>query len=134
MPRCWSAPWAAAAVRRRHMRAPAAPRSGSARAELADVVMSWHRRQQTACSNPPTAGGHVVTACGPRTWHRPCEVTSAMTEAVLEPVDQKGGAMRPFNLERHQLVVGEVHRNLPPSSLYEHAIRYEKDASIAENG
>ena len=28
----------------------------------------------------------------------------------------------------------EVHRNLPPSALYEHAIRYEKDASIAENG
>jgi phosphoenolpyruvate carboxykinase (ATP) len=27
-----------------------------------------------------------------------------------------------------------VHRNLPPSVLYEHAIRYEKDASIAENG
>jgi len=24
--------------------------------------------------------------------------------------------------------------NLPPSALYEHAIRYEKDASIAENG
>jgi phosphoenolpyruvate carboxykinase (ATP) len=27
-----------------------------------------------------------------------------------------------------------VHHNLPPSSLYEHAIRFEKDASIAENG
>jgi ATP-dependent phosphoenolpyruvate carboxykinase len=24
--------------------------------------------------------------------------------------------------------------NLPPSALYEHAIRYEKNASIAENG
>lgn len=34
---------------------------------------------------------------------------------------------------RH-LTVGDVHRNLPASSLYEHAIRYEKDASIAENG
>src|SRR5262245_19217672 len=42
--------------------------------------------------------------------------------------------MSSFTLEQHQLVVGEVHRNLPPSSLYEHAIRYEKDASIAENG
>ncbi len=39
-----------------------------------------------------------------------------------------------FNLQEHGLTVGEVHRNLPPSSLYEHAIRYEKDASIAENG
>src|SRR5574342_624154 len=39
-----------------------------------------------------------------------------------------------FNLTAHELTVSEVHRNLPPSSLYEHAIRYEKDASIAENG
>ena len=31
-------------------------------------------------------------------------------------------------------MVGEVHHNLPPSSLYEHAIRYERDSSIAENG
>ena len=43
-------------------------------------------------------------------------------------------AMNSFNLEHHQLTVAEVHRNLPPSALYEHAIRYEKDASIAENG
>src|SRR6516162_9874964 len=69
-----------------------------------------------------------------RTWYRLCELQGAMTEALLEAVDQKSGAMRPFNLERHQLVVAEVHRNLPPSSLYEHAIRYERDASIAENG
>ena len=39
-----------------------------------------------------------------------------------------------FNLEQHQLTVAEVHHNLAPSALYEHAIRYEKDASIAENG
>ena len=32
------------------------------------------------------------------------------------------------------LPVADIHRNLPPSALYEHAIRYEKDASIAENG
>jgi phosphoenolpyruvate carboxykinase (ATP) len=42
--------------------------------------------------------------------------------------------MTPFNLGDHEISVSEVHRNLPPSSLYEHAIRYEKDASIAENG
>src|SRR5947199_9534961 len=40
----------------------------------------------------------------------------------------------PFNLLQHGLSVATVHRNLSPSSLYEHAIRYEKDASIAENG
>ena len=39
-----------------------------------------------------------------------------------------------FSLEQHGLTVAEIHRNLPPSALYEHAIRYEKDASIAENG
>src|SRR3954449_12534799 len=45
-------------------------------------------------------------------------------------------AMNPisFALNQHGLAVAEVHRNLPPSALYEHAIRYEKDASIAENG
>ena len=42
--------------------------------------------------------------------------------------------MSAFSLESHQLNVKDVYRNLPPSSLYEHAIRYEKDASIAENG
>src|SRR3982750_3658797 len=39
-----------------------------------------------------------------------------------------------FTLNQHGLAVTEVHRNLPPSALYEHAIRYEKDASIAQNG
>ena len=39
-----------------------------------------------------------------------------------------------FDFLAHGLTVKEIHRNLPPSSLYEHAIRFEKDASIAENG
>jgi len=39
-----------------------------------------------------------------------------------------------FALNQNGLAVTEVHRNLPPSALYEHAIRHEKDASIAENG
>jgi phosphoenolpyruvate carboxykinase (ATP) len=39
-----------------------------------------------------------------------------------------------FSLHEYDITVGEVHRNLAPSVLYEHAIRYEKDASIAENG
>ena len=34
----------------------------------------------------------------------------------------------------HGLTVAEIHHNLSPSALYEHAIRFEKDASIAENG
>ena len=40
----------------------------------------------------------------------------------------------PFKLKDHGITVAEIHRNLPPSALYEHAIRYDKDASIAENG
>ncbi len=42
--------------------------------------------------------------------------------------------MDAFNLKGFGLNVAEVHRNLPPSALYEHAIRYDKDASIADNG
>jgi phosphoenolpyruvate carboxykinase (ATP) len=32
------------------------------------------------------------------------------------------------------ITVTDIHHNLPPSELYEHAIRYEKGASIAEDG
>ena len=39
-----------------------------------------------------------------------------------------------FNLRDYDITVAEFHHNLPPSQLFEHAIRYEKDASIAENG
>src|SRR5436189_1428338 len=39
-----------------------------------------------------------------------------------------------FNLSSHGITVTEIHRNLSPSALYEHAIRFEKDATIAENG
>jgi phosphoenolpyruvate carboxykinase (ATP) len=42
--------------------------------------------------------------------------------------------MSNFTLKEHELTVAEVHHNLSPSVLYQHAIRYEKDASIAENG
>jgi len=42
--------------------------------------------------------------------------------------------MNSFKLKEHEITVEEVHRNLPPSALYEHAILYEKDAHIAENG
>ena len=39
-----------------------------------------------------------------------------------------------FDLSQHGLTVTEVNHNLSPSALYEHAIRFEKDASIADNG
>ena len=42
--------------------------------------------------------------------------------------------MATFDLKEQGITVGQLHRNLPPSELYEHAIRYDKDASIAENG
>ena len=42
--------------------------------------------------------------------------------------------MEAFDLKDFGINVAEIHRNLPPSALYEHAIRYDKDASIADNG
>src|SRR6201993_4677779 len=42
--------------------------------------------------------------------------------------------MNSFDLSQHDLTLKEIHRNLPPSVLYDHAIRYDKDATIAENG
>jgi phosphoenolpyruvate carboxykinase (ATP) len=42
--------------------------------------------------------------------------------------------MSAISLNEYGLSVSEVHRNLPPSALYEHAIRFEKQAHIAENG
>jgi phosphoenolpyruvate carboxykinase (ATP) len=42
--------------------------------------------------------------------------------------------MKTFDLKDHELTVAEIHRNLPVGMLYEHAIRYEKGASIADNG
>lgn len=42
--------------------------------------------------------------------------------------------IRFFDINSHGITVEEVHHNLPPGALYEHAIRYEKDASIADNG
>lgn len=42
--------------------------------------------------------------------------------------------MNTFDLKDLEPTVAEVHHNLPVGALYEHAIRYEKDASIADNG
>ena len=39
-----------------------------------------------------------------------------------------------FELKEHGITVNQLYRNLPPSELYEHAIRYDKGASVAENG
>ena len=33
--------------------------------------------------------------------------------------------MNAFNLEEHELIVGEVYRNLPLIALYEHSILHE---------
>ena len=39
-----------------------------------------------------------------------------------------------FSLREHGITVEDVCRNLPPSRLYEEAIRHERDARIADNG
>ena len=48
--------------------------------------------------------------------------------------EMNSAAHSSFSLSAHGLTVDEIWHNLPPSVLYEHAIRFEKDASIAENG
>ena len=42
--------------------------------------------------------------------------------------------MSSFDLKDHNLTVSVIHRNLPPSVLYEHAMQHDRGASIAENG
>jgi len=39
-----------------------------------------------------------------------------------------------FDLRAHGITVTKIHRNLAVGALYEHAIRYEKEASIVESG
>jgi phosphoenolpyruvate carboxykinase (ATP) len=39
-----------------------------------------------------------------------------------------------FSLADHGITVADVYRNLPPSTLYEEAIRHERDSRIAESG
>jgi len=39
-----------------------------------------------------------------------------------------------FDLKEYGITVAKIYRNLPSSFLYEHAIRYEKDACLAESG
>src|SRR5262245_19686979 len=57
------------------------------------------------------------------------------TRSLLSAIEREDEQMsNTFNLQDYGLTVSEVHRNLPPSLFYEHAIRYEADASIAENG
>ena len=42
--------------------------------------------------------------------------------------------MAAFNLSEHGISVAEVHRNLPPSRLYEEAIRFDPGTRIADSG
>lgn len=42
--------------------------------------------------------------------------------------------MSDFSLAEYGITVDEIHRNLTPGELYEHAIRHEKDSHIADNG
>jgi len=42
--------------------------------------------------------------------------------------------MNSFDLSKHELTANEIYRNLAPSVLYEHALRYDKEATIAANG
>ena len=57
-----------------------------------------------------------------------------LAEQTIMSEGEKSIVTSGFSLKEHELSVAQVHRNLSPSSLYEHAIRFDNDASIAENG
>ncbi len=42
--------------------------------------------------------------------------------------------MAPFSLTDHEITVSDVRRNLSPALLYEDAVRYDRDARIADSG
>jgi len=42
--------------------------------------------------------------------------------------------MTMFNLGAHGITVDEIRRNLPPSKLYEEAIRFDAKTPIADSG
>jgi len=39
-----------------------------------------------------------------------------------------------FSLDEYGITVGEIHRNLPPAVLYEHALRYDRGSAITASG
>jgi len=53
-----------------------------------------------------------------------------MTKRIMKRV----GLMNSFDLRQYELTATEIYRNLPASALYEHAIRHDREATIAENG
>src|SRR4051794_12570474 len=48
--------------------------------------------------------------------------------------EEFGLMQHPFSLQEHDITVLDVRRNLPPSRLYEEAIRHESEARIADSG
>src|SRR5262249_42329796 len=68
----------------------------------------------------------------PRHTVRRC--SSPKGALVKRVVKEEKAFMNTFNLSQPELTKKEIFRNLPPSVLYEHAIRYDSDATIAENG
>jgi phosphoenolpyruvate carboxykinase (ATP) len=82
---------------------------------------------------PGSAGDHPSVAAADRNFrhklpeHRKIRIAIRILRTKLR-------IMSAFDLTNHGLTVAEIHRNLAPGKLYEHAIRYEKDASITDNG
>jgi hypothetical protein len=52
-----------------------------------------------------------------------------MSKSAATLLDKPKEPMGTFNLDEYQLTVGDIPHNLPSSSLYEHAIRYEAGVS-----
>src|SRR5262249_41642098 len=91
----------------------------------AGATVAWSPRAgvqrrllQRRCSNRAVVWP-LRFAAQARRQHEPRRRITSMSRADLEPLP---------------LTAVEIHRNLSVSSLYTHAIRYDKDSSIAENG
>jgi phosphoenolpyruvate carboxykinase (ATP) len=71
--------------------------------------------------------GRIIATMTPQLLRSPAATLKVVKNKERRP-------MNSLDLRQHELTVTEIHRNLPPSILYEHAIRYDREATIAENG
>src|SRR5205823_1267929 len=79
---------------------------------------------KSACDGLNAA--HPSLAAAPGLATRPPPPPAVKSPDPTIPLTQPCVMTAAFNLNEHELTVTNVYRNLSPSALYEHAIRYEK--------
>jgi phosphoenolpyruvate carboxykinase (ATP) len=53
---------------------------------------------------------------------------------LLFKLRKEGLTMADFSLQEHEITVPDIHRNLPPATLYEEAVRFDSQTRIAASG